>query len=380
MENLETLEHYRRTIDLFKHLFRVEPEIVAYDLHPDYLATKYAKQEAASREQERGADSLSCILHPASCILHPVQHHHAHLAACLADNGWRPDDGPAIGVSLDGTGYGADGHIWGGEWLVGDYRGYRRAAQLEYLPLPGGDAATRNPWRIAYSYLHTLLGEVPSYVVPQDAGEGEVALLRQQIDKRLNCPLTSSMGRLFDAVSALLGVCARTSYEAQAAIELEMAATGDWGFGNWGIGELGSQPLPTLVGVGRGLGSSATLNAYPFRVQADDGVYVVRLKEIFSALVDDMESATPVGEMALQFHETVAKMTVAVCERIAEDTDLRTVALSGGCFQNRLLLALTLPALRQAGFQVLHHRQVPCNDGGLSLGQAAIAHFATHET
>jgi hydrogenase maturation protein HypF len=350
MENLETLEHYQRTIELYKHLFRVEPEIIAYDLHPDYLSTQYAREQLAALN-----------LQPAV-----IEHHHAHLASCLADNGWSPDDGPAIGVSLDGTGYGTDGHIWGGEWLVGDYGGYRRAAHLEYLPLPGGDASTRNPWRIAYSYLYTLLGEVPSFVLPQEVSQAEVTLLRGQIDRRLNCPLTSSMGRLFDAVSALLGVCTRTSYEAQAAIELEMIGSGqveDWG-------------LRTHIDRSPSADRSQTWRPYPYDIETDKTKYVVRVGKLFAGLLSDMRAKIPVSEMATRFHETVARMTVEVCERIAGDVGLRTVALSGGCYQNRLLLSLTVPALRQIGFHVLLHRQVPCNDGGLSLGQAAIARFA----
>ena len=396
MENLETLEHFERTVELYKHLFRIEPQIVAHDLHPDYLATQFAIRY-----------SPSAIRHSPFAI----QHHHAHLAACLADNGWGADDGPVIGVSLDGTGYGADGHIWGGEWLVGGYHGYRRAAHLEYLPLPGGDAATRNPWRIAVSYLYTLLGEFPQlpFLTPLKKGTqmnagcarrsnrenprssakicvqkkevtpsplvlravlsggafldgvdtAELDLLHQQLDRRLNCPLTSSMGRLFDAVSALLGVCGRTTYEAQAAIELEMVASGQ-------VGKLTNQQIS----------KSAKGEGYPFRIEAIGDHMVVRLRELFAALLADLQAGMPVAEMAWRFHQTVAQMTVEVCERIAADTGLHTVALSGGCYQNRLLLALTVPALEAAGFRVLLHRQVPCNDGGLSLGQAVIAHFA----
>ncbi|HIP97091.1 MAG TPA: carbamoyltransferase HypF [Anaerolineae bacterium] len=336
MENLETLGHFERTIGLYKHLFRIEPQIVAHDLHPDYLATRYALEKLAT-----------CNLQPVT-----VQHHHAHIAACLADSGWGADDGPVIGVALDGTGYGQDGHIWGGEWLVGDYHGYRRAAHLEYLPLPGGDAATRNPWRIAVSYLYTLLGEFPQLPFLDGVDAAELDLLRQQLDRRLNCPLTSSMGRLFDAVSALLGVCGRTSYEAQAAIELEMVASGQ-------------------------VGESAKSEGYPFRIEVIGDHMAVRLRELFAALVADLQAEVPVAEMAWRFHRTIARMTVEVCERIAADTGLRTVALSGGCYQNRLLLSLTVPLLEAASFRVLLHHQVPCNDGGLSLGQAVIAHFAS---
>jgi hydrogenase maturation protein HypF len=336
MENLETLEHYQRTVELYKHLFRVKPEVVAYDLHPDYLATRYAR------------DQLAFDLQPAA-----VQHHHAHLAACLADNGWEKDDGPVIGVVLDGTGYGADGHIWGGEWLVGDYRRYHRAAHLEYLPLPGGDAATRNPWRIAFSYLYTLLGKVPQLALPEGV-EAQIQLLRQQLDRQVNCPRTSSMGRLFDAVSALLGVCTQTSYEAQAAIELEQIANCDL--------------------------QSAICSSYPFQVEMAQDGRIVRLQEMFVALVEDVERGVPAAEIGWRFHCTVTHMIVQVCQTIAEETGLRTVALSGGCFQNRVLLRLAAPALRSAGLDVLLHRQVPCNDGGLSLGQATIAHFMSQST
>ena len=333
MENLETLEHYQRTIELYKQLFRIEPQVAAYDLHPDYMATRYAEQQIAAAG-----------LKPA-----PVQHHHAHLAACLADNGWAMNSGPVIGVIMDGTGYGTDGHIWGGEWLVGDYSGYGRAAHLEYMPLPGGDAATRHPWRIAYGYLRALGGEVPLSTVPTDVDSAQVGLLRQQIDRRLNCPQTSSMGRLFDAVSAMLGVCPHTTYEAQAAIELEEAAH-------------------------REIGGSPAHAGYPFCIDEVGDQRVVRLVTLFAALAEEMATGVPVAAIAWRFHQTVARMIVDVCQRIAGETGLSAVALSGGCFQNRTLLRLVVPALEARSLQVLLHRQVPCNDGGLSLGQAVIAH------
>ncbi|GAF92627.1 unnamed protein product, partial [marine sediment metagenome] len=178
-ENLETLEHFETTIELYKHLFRIEPEVIGYDMHPDYLATKYAKSQISNVKSQI-----------------PIQHHHAHIAACLADNGWSPDDGPVIGVAWDGTGYGSDGHIWGGEFLVADYHGFRRAGHLEYLPMPGGEAAIRNPYRLAIGYLYTLTGQLPSFRPPSVppnpstllrtgfGGEGgeELRIIRQQID------------------------------------------------------------------------------------------------------------------------------------------------------------------------------------------------------
>jgi len=338
MENLETMEHFQRTIDLYKHLFRVRPQVLAYDLHPDYMASRMALGQASQQ-------GLRAI---------PVQHHHAHLAACMADNGWEATDAsrPVIGLIWDGTGYGEDGHIWGGEWLLGGYQAYRRIAHLEYLPLPGGDAAVRNPWRIAFSYLLTLLGSVAELPLPPEADPVQAAL-RQQIERRLNCPLTSSMGRLFDAVSALLGVCTQTSYEAQAAIELEMLATA--------------------------YADARPDTSYPFQIEALQDQRIVRLRPLFNALLSDLRASTPPARIAMRFHQTLAHMAAEVCEQIAVEAGTRVVALSGGCFQNRLLLALTTSALQKAGFQVLVHRQVPSNDGGLSLGQAAIACQVTRD-
>ncbi|MBN1487686.1 MAG: carbamoyltransferase HypF, partial [Anaerolineae bacterium] len=325
MENLDTLEHYEAALETYKHLFRLEPQEIVCDMHPDYLTTEIAIRYA----QEQGL--------PAPL---QVQHHHAHIAACLADNGWLIDAGPVIGVALDGTGYGPDGAIWGAEWLVAGYNGFERAAHLEYLPLPGGDAATRNPWRIAVAYLHTLLGP-EAYPVGMFC-PGESAMLRQQIERRINTPETSSMGRLFDAVSALLGICHQATYEAQAAIELEQAA---------------------------GIQIPEDISPYAFEIEGD----TVRVAVLFEALLAELRKGTPVAEISRRFHATIAYMVVKVSAQIRDTTGLNTVALSGGVFQNRLLLQLSLPLLEKAGFKVLRHRQVPCNDGGVSLGQAVIA-------
>jgi len=328
LEDVETLEHYTSAIQTYRHLFQVEAEIVACDLHPDYLSTQVAQELA----EEWG---LPAPVH--------VQHHHAHLAACLADNNYPADADQVIGVAFDGTGYGTDGAIWGGEWFVGGYGGFERAAHLETLPLPGGDAATRAPWRIAVAYLHALLP-------PEDfpAGlfcPGESGLIRQQIAHRLNTPQTSSMGRLFDAVAALLNLCHTISYEAQAAIALEHLAT----------------TAPNDGG------------DYPFVVESTEETWQVRLAPLFAAILDELSRDTPPPLIARRFHNSVAAMLAQGCERIREATALHTVALSGGVFQNQLLLALAQQHLHAAGFTVLQHRQVPCNDGGVSLGQAVLA-------
>jgi hydrogenase maturation protein HypF len=338
MENLETLEHFEASIALFQHIYRVDPEMIAHDLHPGYFATKYAQTQIS--------DVPSLI---------PIQHHQAHVASCLADNGWEEDGEPVIGVAWDGTGYGLDGRIWGGEFLVGDYRGFRRAAHLEYLPMPGSESAIRNPWRLAAGYLYATTGELPPLA---GIGDQELHIVRKQVDKGLNTPLTSAAGRLFDAVAALTGVRQQVTYEAQAAIELEMLAT------RWASGR--SFPI--------------NAPAYPYTVEEGDAGVVIRLCGLLRAIqVDVAEGAEP-GEIGCRFHQTLAEMIVTVCQRIAAEQSLRTVALSGGCFQNRLLLALTVPRLEDAGFQVLQHRQVPCNDGGISLGQVVLAHFASLES
>ena len=339
MENLETLEHLEATVELYKHLFRVEPELIAHDLHPDYFSTKFAHSLARAPESLVG-----------------VQHHQAHIASCLADNDWPLDGGPVVGVAWDGTGYGQDGHIWGGEFFVGDYGGFRRAAHLEYLPMPGGDAAIRNPWRLALGYTYALTGKLPNLhdnsPNPDRAiTTQETQIVRQQVDRRLNTPLTSAAGRLFDAVAALIGLRHQVTYEAQAAIELEMQAAG------W-------QPASRVA--------AASL-AYPFAIKQEGKKLVIGLRELLDAIQSEVEAGTSQAEIGWRFHFTLAELITAVCQRIASETGVRTVALSGGCFQNRLLLNLSLFRLEQAGLAVLLHHHVPCNDGGISLGQAVMA-------
>ncbi len=328
MENLETLEHFESSIELYKRLFRLEPEIIAYDMHPDYLATKYAL-------------SLGPPLK-----LVPVQHHHAHIVSCMVDSGVQ---GEVIGVALDGTGYGTDGHIWGGEFLVANYRSFRRVGHLQYVPLPGGEAAIHRPYRMAIGHLYALLGdEELNAALPflGEVDELELSIIKQQIDKGLNTPLTSSCGRLFDAVSALLGFHGQATYEAQAAIQLEMMADHE----------------------DNGM-------SYPFSILHRDGAKLVQLSEVWRGILEDLRAQLPRSAIALKFHTTIAQITTEMCRQIATESGLNRVALSGGCFQNRLLLTKTVDALYEAGLEVLTHSQVPCNDGGVSLGQATIANF-----
>ncbi len=320
MENYETLRFFEDMVEQLKRTFRIEPEVVAHDMHPAYLSTGYAR---------RLADRLPLVA---------VQHHHAHIAACMAENGLTGDR-PVIGVAFDGTGYGADGAIWGGEFLVADYASFRRAAHLRYIPLPGGDAAIRRPYRVALAHLWAAGVPWDEALPPVAAASpAERAVLERQLARGLNAVPTSSMGRLFDAVAALAGVRQAINYEAQAAVELEMQVAD-------GVEE-----------------------AYPFGVGEEiDPAPVIR------AVVEDVRDGVPVGVVAARFHNSVAAMVREVCLRLRAETGLNEVALSGGVFQNITLLGKTEALLREAGFTVHTHRLVPPNDAGISLGQAVVA-------
>ncbi len=323
VDSLEALAYFREALDHLRKIFKVQPEVIAHDLHPGYLTTRLARELAAAWDIPRVE----------------VQHHHAHIAACLAEHG-RAES--VIGLALDGTGYGPDGAIWGGEVLLADLQSYERLAHLEYLPLPGGEAAIHRPYRIAWGYLWETGGDIPQLPTLSHFNPQERAIVIQQTSRRLNSPLTSSAGRLFDAVSALLGLCPVATFEAQAAIALELAAR--------------------EVDMAR---------IAPYPVTLEDGL--IRVGGLLAALVSDMDAGRPVAEIAAAFHLTLAEMFATAAEQARARTGLATVALSGGVFQNRLFLRLMREALRRRGFTVLSHRQVPANDGGLSLGQAAVA-------
>ena len=332
MECEETLRHFAEMIAEYRRLFCLDPEVVAYDMHPDYATTTFAI-ELASKEGLRSV---------------PVQHHHAHIASCLADN--RIEE-PVIGVAFDGTGYGPDDTIWGGEFLIADCTSFERVGHFEPVPMPGGEAAIKRPYRMALGYLHSLLGQDTDLQgLPLDTIDpAERKLIGQQIEKGLNAPLTSSAGRLFDAVAALIGVRSVVDYEGQAAIELEMVAADN-------VGDLGS---------------------YPFSLEARDERLMIRLSELLAAIVRDVRIGVALSTISGRFHITVAQAICAVCKRVSEDRGIKRVALTGGVFQNRLLLRLVTAALRRESFEVLIHRNVPCNDGGISLGQAVIASCCT---
>ncbi|MBK8481343.1 MAG: carbamoyltransferase HypF [Proteobacteria bacterium] len=329
----------RAATDLMR-LYETCPRAIAHDLHPDYVSTQWAHRVAAGEQAQARTETARL----AGLPLIGVQHHHAHLAACLADNA---AEGPALGVIFDGSGYGTDGTIWGGEFLLGDARGYRRFAHLRHFPLPGGEASIREPWRVARALLWTAggsaalaaAGDLPGL---RDASAVEARVLLQMLERGINTPLTSSAGRLFDGVAALLGRPGRVSYEAQGAIALEALADPR---------EAGCYPLPLRAGPSAA--SPLLLDWQP----------------LLEGLLADLRRGLPLPRLAARFHQTLAAAIVAVAERSGQ----ARVALSGGCFQNTALVERTTRALGAAGFEVLLHRQLPPNDGGLSVGQLLVA-------
>jgi hydrogenase maturation protein HypF len=325
MENAETYESFEQGIQHLSHIFRVKPEIIAYDLHPGYFSTHYAQRLATPRVG--------------------VQHHHAHIVSCMVDNGL--DNRKLIGLSFDGTGYGTDGAIWGGEVLLVSFADFERFAYLEYLPLPGGDSAIRAPWRIAAGYTHALGIDIDDLPFLQHADKQALSILRQQIDKQINSPFTSSMGRLFDTAACLIGLRNEVTYEAQAAIEMEVLAK-------------------PFVGVAQ---------PYPYVI---DEAKVIRINDLLNAIVQDVRAKKSTEIIAARFHKTIANVALDICKLAREASGLNEVALSGGVWQNQVLLDLVRSALHHNDFVVYFHRQVPTNDGALSLGQAVIANYS-HE-
>ena len=309
-------------------LLRVEPQQIGYDLHPAYSSSRYARKQ-----------------HQRSVA---VQHHHAHLAGCMVDNGL---SAPCIGVIFDGIGYGDDGHMWGGEFLLGDLRGFERLGHLDYVAMPGGDAATREPYRMAVSYLRYTFGaDLPDIQLLRQLPAEMLTLMLQMIDKKLNAPLTSSCGRLFDAVAALLLVRQQVSYEGQAAVELEQLI----------------EPQPP---------NCREIDFYPIAMVdgAEGSPFVCDVRPMVRAIVGDIQAGVLTATISRRFHISIAKLIVSGACHIRCQYHVNSVALSGGVFQNRYLTEITLRLLQRENFDVYSHHCVPPNDGGLALGQAVIA-------
>ena len=326
LENLETLISFEEGIEHFKNLFNIEPKAVAYDLHPEYLSTKYALS----------IPDLPKI---------GVQHHHAHIVSCMAENGI---DGEVIGVALDGTGFGTDGTIWGGEFLKASLKSFERLVHLKKVPMPGGVMAIKQPWRMAMVYLIEAFGDglrtlKIDLLKRVDLTKWEI--LKGAIKNKVNTPWTSSMGRLFDAISSILSIRDEVHYEGQAAIELEMIADKE-------IKEI-----------------------YPFSLFMEELPFVMDSKEIIRGVVRDLIEGVSSSKISGKFHQTLSHMIVETCQVLRSKEGLNRVVLSGGVFQNILLLSLVTKGLKEANFEVYTHHLIPTNDGGISLGQAVITHM-----
>lgn len=324
LDHYDAFQAFTRDIELYQELLAVRPALIVHDLHPDYVSTGYATETARR----------------IGCRLLSVQHHHAHMASCMAEHGLTE---PVIGVTLDGAGFGPDGAIWGGEFLVGDLCNYQRMAHFRYVGMPGGDQATREPWRMAAAFLEDAQAECKPFaarILP-----AKMRTIKQMLAGGFHTPPTSSAGRLFDAVASLAGIRDLVSYEGQAAVELECLAT-----------------------------EGKDLAVYPFLVApATNSLRIIDTRPLIRAVAHDAEQSAAPATIARRFHSTMVEIIVQVCQDIHGHNGLATVVLTGGVFQNALLSSETTTRLKECGFLVYRHRLVPPNDGGLSLGQLAVA-------
>lgn len=379
LDHFDAYQAFERDIQLYEEVFHIRPELIVHDLHPDYASTGYAQRAAKKAEAKTESGSL-CRNGPSSASqklmrvnrrvgnAHPtfstvaVQHHHAHMASCMAEHGL---DETVIGVMFDGTGYGTDKAIWGGEFLVGDYSQFSRAAHLRYVQMPGGDKAIRQPWRMAVSHLLDADCDLASF---GDVSASQRRTVGQMIARRFNSPLTSSAGRLFDALAALAGVRSQVSYEGQAAIELEWLATeiAEDGAYPFEVTELEEESKPNEQA-----GESG--GAVEKHLALSRPPWVIDTRPLIRAVIEDLRCNTAAERIARRFHSTVVQMIATVCGQIRSQTGLRAVVLSGGVFMNALLTREVSARLEEDGFRVYRHRLVPPNDGGLCLGQVAIA-------
>ncbi|MFA5389671.1 MAG: hypothetical protein WC312_07990 [Candidatus Omnitrophota bacterium] len=312
--NLGELENFKKFEGQLKALrkeLKIKLDTIACDLHPGYISTGYAP---------RIADGLPVV---------KVQHHEAHIASCMAENKIK---GKVIGVAFDGTGFGRDGNIWGGEFFIGGIKGFKRAAHLKYVPMPGGEAAIREPWRMAFSYLYAIGG---------GTRKTRNDIIRQMIDKKINTPLTSSMGRLFDGISSLIGICDIARYEGEAAIKLEKI----------------------MEGVGH----------YKFNYDYKNEIIIIDWGPVIKSIVKDLKRGIKKPEISLKFHNGVCDMIKDVCGLLRKKYKIRKACISGGVFQNKYLSGRIKPILEEEGFDVYAHEKVPAHDGGIALGQAILA-------
>ncbi len=321
LKNPATYDFFNETIDRFSNLFRFKPEFIACDLHPDYLSTHHAE----------------LLENELNIPLVRVQHHHAHIASCMAEHRIEEE---VIGISLDGTGFGSDENIWGGEFMIADLKGFRRFSHFDYVPMPGGEKAIDEPWRMAFSYIYKYFGDsfdyesVPLFNLIDNM---KLLLVKEMIVKKVNSPMTSGAGRLFDAVSAILGLCPEATFDSEAPMRLESAIDGE------------------------------TNDFYPFRADK-----TIVFADTLKTILEDLRKQK-ISVISAKFHNTVAQVILEVSRQIRNDTSLNKVILSGGVFQNKYLLEKSSYLLTRNRFKVFTNHLVPANDGGISLGQIVIA-------
>ncbi|MBW4597380.1 MAG: carbamoyltransferase HypF [Brasilonema angustatum HA4187-MV1] len=344
LESTATLKSYQDTLNLYLNLFEHQPEAIAVDLHPEYISTKLGKELA---HNQYGHGTAVPLFH--------IQHHHAHIAACMAENDIHINSPPVLGIALDGLGYGEDGTLWGGEFLLADYRHFKRLATFKPVPMIGGTQAMREPWRNTYAQLisafnyEDLKQKYKKLDILEFLEQKPLKLLNQLVEKGINAPLTSSVGRLFDAVAGAIGICReQCSYEGQAAIEMEALANTNL------------------------LNNKEYLN-YNFQFYFLDNIYYIDSYPMWQALLNDLQQQTPQAVIAAKFHTSLAHSIVEMVDNLRQKNDIHQVVLTGGVFQNCILLEQVTQGLQTLGINVLTHSLVPANDGGLSLGQAMIA-------
>jgi hydrogenase maturation protein HypF len=326
--SLENLAVFEKEIRKIQKNLKFKPDIIACDLHPEYTSTKLADDWVRGKR----------------CKVKGVQHHEAHVASCMVDNKIK---GNVIGAAFDGTGFGLDGNIWGGEFFTGNIKGFKRRAHLRYVPMPGGESAVKEPRRMALSYLYSIYASNLANLTRLD--KKSIKLIAQIIDKKINSPLTSSMGRLFDAVSSIAGICDVAEYEGQAAVELEKA-------------------------INKAQGSRLKAQGkYKFKYKDDGDMLIIDWGDVIKGVVKDVKARKDKSLISLRFHNAVCDMIKDVCVLLRKKYNIYKVCLSGGVFQNKYLRNNVKPVLEAAGFDVYCHKRVPPHDGNIALGQAVLA-------
>lgn len=318
---LDNFTRYEKAVEAAEKRLKVRPKIIACDLHPGYFSTRFAEHAQHTKRNTQ---------------LYKIQHHEAHIAGAILDNSVK---GEVIGVAFDGTGLGVDGNIWGGEFFVGCAKSFKRTGHFEYIPMPGADCAAKEPWRMAASYLYKVCGKAGLRSVDKK----ERLILKKMIDKKINSPLTSSAGRLFDAVGSIVLSKDKVSKEAELPMELERIADRSCG------------------------------DIYGFDVRGKDGMSVIDVSKTIRSIIKDVSKKIPTPIISAKFHNTVACIILEMASRLRSKFGIDKVVLSGGVFQNRFLTARALDMLKQGGFKVYMHSMIPTNDSGIPIGQIAIA-------